>query len=414
VDDRDRQEVAVKNDPSRTVVSGPLAPFAEGFVVELSARGYTPGSAHAQMCLMAHVSRWLEAEGLGAAALSPMVIKRFLAARRAAGYAHLLSVRALDSLLAYLRGLDALPAASASVPDGPAEELLCRFGRYLEIERGLVPGSSRAYVHRVRPFVQEFVVDGRLELTGVDATAVRRFVVTFCAGRARRTTEVMVAAMRALLRFLYFDGELPRLLVDAVPSVAVWRLADVPRRLERDQVRRLLGACDRDTPQGRRDFAIVTVLVRLGLRAGAVAGLALGDIDWRAGELTAVGKGGRSQRLPLPVDVGEAIVPYLRDGRPRRTVDGAVFVRMLAPHQALSPSGISAVVAKTAERAGLGTVHAHRLRHTAASEMLRAGVSLEGIGQVLGHQAAATSAVYAKVDHDALRQVARPWPGRPA
>jgi integrase len=224
----------------------------------------------------------------------------------------------------------------------------------------------------------------------------------------------MVAAMRALLRFLYFDGELPRLLVDAVPSVAVWRLADVPRRLERDQVRRLLGACDRDTPQGRRDFAIVTVLVRLGLRAGAVAGLALGDIDWRAGELTAVGKGGRSQRLPLPVDVGEAIVPYLRDGRPRRTVDGAVFVRMLAPHQALSPSGISAVVAKTAERAGLGTVHAHRLRHTAASEMLRAGVSLEGIGQVLGHQAAATSAVYAKVDHDALRQVARPWPGRPA
>jgi hypothetical protein len=136
----------VKNDPSRTVVSGPLAPFAEGFVVELSARGYTPGSAHAQMCLMAHVSRWLEAEGLGAAALSPMVIKRFLAARRAAGYAHLLSVRALDSLLAYLRGLDALPAASASVPDGPAEELLCRFGRYLEIERGLVPGSSRAYV----------------------------------------------------------------------------------------------------------------------------------------------------------------------------------------------------------------------------------------------------------------------------
>jgi integrase len=268
--------------------------------------------------------------------------------------------------------------------------------------------------HRVRRFVQEFVVGGGLELTGVDATAVRRFVVTFCAGRARRTTEVMVAAMRGLLRFLYFDGELPRLLVDAVPSVAVWRLADVPRRLERDRVRRLLGACDRDTPQGRRDFAIVTVLVRLGVRAGAVAGLALGDIDWRAGELTAVGKGGRSPRLPLPVDVGEAIVPYLRDGRPRRTVDGAVFVRMLAPHQALSPSGISAVVAKTAERAGLGTVHAHRLRHTAASEMLRAGVSLEGIGQVLGHQAAATSAVYAKVDHDALRQVARPWPGRPA
>jgi integrase/recombinase XerD len=406
-------EVAVISDPSRTVVSGPLAPFAEGFVVELSVRGYTPGSAHQQMCLMAHLSRWLEAGGLGAAALSPMVVQRFFAARRTAGYSSLLSARALDSLLAYLRGLAALPAASPSVPDGPVEELLGRFRRYLEIERGLVPGSSRVYVHWVRPFVAEFVVDDRLELTGVNASAVRRFVVTFCAGRARRTTEVMVAALRALLRFLYFEGELPRMLVDAVPSVAVWRLADVPRRLEREQVCRLLGACDRATPQGRRDFAIVTVLVRLGLRAGAVAGLSLADINWRAGELTTVGKGGRSQRLPLPVDVGEAIVCYLRDGRPLRTVDGAVFVRMLAPYQALSNGGISVIVAKAARRAGLGTVHAHCLRHTAASEMLRAGVSLEGIGQVLGHQAAATTAVYAKVDRDALRQIARPWPGRP-
>ena len=285
------QEVAVIGDLSLTLVSGPLAPFAEAFVVELSAWGYTPGSAHQQLCLMAHVNRWLEAEGLSAAALSPMVVKRFCAARRAAGYSKLLSVRALESLLAYLRALGELSVASASVPDGPVEELLCRFGRYLEIERGLVPGSSRAYVHRVRPFVQEFVIDDRLELTGVDATAVRRFVVAFCAGRARRTTEVMVAAMRALLRFLYFEGELPRLLVDAVPSVAVWRLADVPRRLEREQVRRLLSACDRDTPQGRRDFAIVTVLVRLGLRAGAVAQLSLADIDWRAGELTAVREG---------------------------------------------------------------------------------------------------------------------------
>lgn len=399
-------------DPSRTVVLGPLAPFAGGFVVELSALGYTAGSAVQQMCLMAHLSRWLEAEGLEPAALSPSVVERFFSARRAAGYTSLLSTRALDSLLVYLRRLGVVPAAETSVPGGAVEELLCRYRRYLEIERGLVAGSSRVYVHWVRPFLEGIAGDDGLDLARVDAAAVRRFVVGFCAGRSRRTTEVLVAALRALLRFLYFEGELSRLLVDAVPSVAVWRLSELPRRLDGEQVQRLLGACDRQTTQGRRDFAIVSVMVRLGLRAGAVAALSLDDIDWRAGEITAVGKGGRSERLPLPVDVGEAIVAYLHDGRPHRTLDGAVFVRMLAPHRALSSSGVSMVVISAARRAGLGQVGAHRLRHTAASEMLRAGAGLPEIGQVLGHRTAATTMVYAKVDRNALRQIARPWPGR--
>jgi len=399
-------------DPARTVVLGPLAPFVDGFVVELSALGYTAGSAVQQMCLMAHLSAWLEAEGLGPAVLSPVVVERFCCARRAAGYRSLLSFRALDSLLAYLRRLGVVPAAETAVPGGAVEDLLSRYRRYLEIERGLVAGSSRVYVHWARPFVEGVAGEDGLDLAGVDAAAVRRFVVGFCAGRSRRTTEVLVAALRALLRFLYFEGELERSLADAVPSVAVWRLSELPRRLEDEQVRRLLGACDRRTAQGRRDFAIVTVLVRLGLRAGAVAALSLDDIDWRAGEITAVGKGGRSEQLPLPVDVGEAIVAYLRDGRPHRALDGAVFVRMLAPCRALSSSGVSMVVISAARRAGLGQVGAHRLRHTAASEMLRAGAGLPEIGQVLGHRAATTTAIYAKVDRDGLRQIARPWPGR--
>ncbi len=399
------------SDPSRVRVTGPLAPFADGFAIELSAWGYTSGSAVQQMYLVAHLSRWLDAEGLEPAALSPVVVERFCGARRAAGYKSLLSSRALDSLVVYLRGLGVVVEEDVSAPCGAVEELLCRFRRYLEIERGLVPGSSRVYVHWVRPFVEGLAGEDAVDLTGLDATVVRRFVVGFCSGRSRRTTEVMVAALRALLRFLYFEGELEWPLADAVPSVAVWRLSDVPRRLEGKQVHRLLAACDRCTAHGRRDFAIVTVLVRLGLRAGAVAALSLDDIDWRAGEITAVGKGGRSERLPLPVDVGEAIVAYLRDGRPHRTLDGAVFVRMLAPYRALSSSGISMVVISAARRAGLGQVGAHRLRHTAASEMLRAGVTLQEIGQVLGHRAPATTAVYAKVDREGLRQIARPWPG---
>jgi integrase/recombinase XerD len=401
-------------DPSWVRVPGPLEPFADGFVVELSALGYTTGSAVQQMYLAAHLSRWLEAEKLGPAALSPAVVERFCGARRAAGYTSHLSVRAVRPLLDYLRGLGVAPVAGASAPRGAVEELLRRFQRYLERERGLVRGSSRVYVHWVRPFLEGVAHEDEVDLPGLDAAAVRRFVVEFCPGHSRRTTELMVAALRALLRFLYFEGELARPLADAVPSVAAWRLSEVPSRLEGEQVRRLLAACDRQSAHGRRDFAILTVLARLGLRAGAVAALSLDDIDWRAGEIIAAGKGARSERLPLPVDVGEAIVAYLRDGRPPSAHGGAVFVRMLAPYRALSSDGVSMVVAAAARRAGLGRVRAHRLRHTAASEMLGAGATLPEIGQVLGHRDAATTAIYAKVDREALRQIARPWPGTSA
>jgi integrase/recombinase XerD len=402
------------SDPARVRVLGPLEPFAGGFVVELAARGYTSGSAAQQVCLAAHVSRWLEAEGLELSALSPAVVERFCHARRAAGYKSLLTARAVEPLLVDLRGLGVVARASGPVAQGAGEELLSRFRRYLEVERGLVPGSSSVYVHWVRPFVERLVREDRVDVTGLDAAAVRRFVLVFCTEHARRTTEVMVAALRALLRFLYFEGELARPLAEAVPSVAAWRLSGLPRRLEPDQVHKLLAACDSGTAHGRRDRAILTVLVRMGLRAGAVAALSLSDIDWRAGQITAGGKGARCERLPLPVDVGEAIVAYLRDGRPRRTLDGAVFVRMQAPHRGLTGDGVSKVVAAAARRAGLGQIHAHQLRHTVASEMLRAGVTLPEIGQVLGHQQAATTAIYAKVDREQLRQIARPWPGRTA
>ena len=398
-------------DPSRTAVLGRLAPFADGFVVELSALGYTAGSAVQQMCLMAHLSRWLDAEGLEPAALSPMVVERFFVARRAAGYTSLLSSRALDSLLSYLRRLGVVPAVPTSVPDGPVEELLSRYRRYLEIERGLVAGSSRVYVHWVRPFLEGLADEDGLDLARLDAAAVRRFVVGFCAGRSRRTTEVMVAALRALLRFLYFEGELSRQLVDAVPSVAAWRLSELPRRLEGEQVQGLLGACDRGAVQGRRDFAIVTVLVRLGLRAAAVAALSLDDIDWRAGEITAVGKGGRSEQLPLPVDVGEAIVAYLRRGRPKATGHRAVFLRAVAPIGPFGTNGISGIVRCACLRAGVPVIGPHRLRHTLACQMANGGVPLPEIAEVLRHHSISSTAEYARVDIEGLRTVAQPWPG---
>lgn len=179
--------------------------------------------------------------------------------------------------------------------------------------------------------------------------------------------------------------------------------------LDQGQVLALLGACDRGTATGRRDFAVITVLHRLGVRSGEATGLRLDDVDWRAGVVTIRGKGGRTDRLPLPVDVGDAIVDYLRDGRPATTAR-TVFVKAVAPHTPLERSGLSCIVARAAKRAGLGTIHAHRLRHTAASRTLNAGASLEEVSQLLRHASPATTAIYAKTDLTRLATLARPWP----
>jgi site-specific recombinase XerD len=222
----------------------------------------------------------------------------------------------------------------------------------------------------------------------------------------------MVSALRSLLRFLHVDGLVDQPLVQAVPSVAAWKLAGLPKALDADQVSALLASCDKATAVGRRDYAILVALVRLGLRAGEVASLCLDDIDWRRGELTVRGKGNRHERLPLPADVGQAVVSYLEAGRPAATATGReVFVTVRAPHRELTRVTVTQVVARAARRAGLGRIYAHRLRHTAATGMLRGGASLAEIGQVLRHHRALTTMTYAKVDIDALRALARPWLG---
>jgi integrase/recombinase XerD len=309
-------------------------------------RGYKPQPVGKQLGLLAALSGWLAAEGAAVSGLSSEVAERFCAARRAAGYTDRATVRALDPLLGYLRGLGVAPLASSPAPAGPVEELLAGFRQYLEHERGLVPAAARGYVDKVRPFVARFNGPDGLELWRVDVAEVRGFVVEVCPRLGRRAAPRTVVALRALLRFLHLEGVVERSLAGAVPSVASWRLSGRPMRLER------------------------------GLRAGEVAALSLEDIDWRAGELIVRGKGARSEGLPLPHDVGETIVGYLRDGRPATAQDRAVFVRVRAPHHRLSPGGVTFVVAAAARRAGLGQIHAHRLRHTAASEMLRCGATL--------------------------------------
>ena len=392
-------------------VTGPLGPFAAGFIEDLSRQGFKPETVARHVALVAGLSAFLAAEGVAAAGLSSEVAERYAATRRAAGCSNRVTVKALDPLLGYLRGLGVAPPASTPTPVGPVEELLSRFRRYLDQERGLVPAAAQGYVDKVRPFVAGFEGPDGLELARVDVTEVRAFVVDVCPRLGRCAAQLTVVALRSLLRFLHLDGALERSLTGAVPSVFGPRLSGLPKRLEPGQVDALIASCDRSTVIGTRDLAILTVLARLGLRAAEVAGLSLEDIDWRAGELVVRGKGARSERLPLPADVGEAIVGYLHDGRPSSAQDRAVFVRVRAPHHRLSPGAITYVVEAAALRAGLGRIHAHRLRHTAASEMLRAGATLPEVGQVLRHRHARSTAIYAKVDREALRQIARPWPG---
>ena len=399
------------SDPSRARVSGPLASYAPGFVAELLGAGYRPVSASFQLQLMAHLSRWMQASEVEPGALSGEELERFLAARRAAGYTNYLSPKALVPLVRYLRGLGVVPAAEPPVLSA-VDALLERYRAFLLAERGLADVTAVLYADLARPFLASRLdAAGRLDLAGLAPSDVLAFVLAQAERRPRRSAKLLVTVLRSLLRFLHVEGLTARPLAQVVPSVAGWRLSGLPRGLEAEQVQSLLASCSRETPVGRRDFAIVLMLVRLGMRRGEVAALQLEDIDWRAGELLVRGKGGRVERLPLPADVGEALADYLCHGRPEEAEGRAVFVRVKAPPRALTPPGVSQVVVGAAGRAGLGQIGAHRLRHTAATELLRAGAPLVEIGQLLRHRAELTTAIYAKVDRDRLRELARPWPG---
>jgi len=403
-------------DPFRVRVSGPLSAFAIGFVDKLVQQGYRPRVTCNHMRLLAHLSQWLGSQGLGAGDLYVSEMERFLRARRAVGYTNLLSIKAMQPILAFLRDLGVAPLPPLLMSSGPVETMLERYCHYLTVERGLGSGTVRGYVDTVRLFLQSRVSRDGLALDLADLTAadVIAFVVRRCPQQGQSAAKLTVTALRSLLGFLHVDGTIAQSLAAAVPSVAGRRLSGLPKGLDPDQVRRLLASCDSRTPNGCRDLAVLTILVRLGLRADEVARLALDDIDWRAGEIIVHGKANCTDRLPLPTDVGEAVAAYLRCGRPASARGRTVFVRIKAPHRSLSSSGVTQIVAAAARRAGLGQIHAHSLRHTAATQMLRAGASLPEIGQLLRHRRALTTAIYAKVDRDRLRTIARPWPGEVA
>jgi site-specific recombinase XerD len=397
-------------DLSRIRVTGPLEPYVSGFVAALTERGYTPVSTAHQLRLMAHVSRWLASEGLAPDDLSPARVEQFVAARRGAGYVNYVTPRALASLLEHLRDLGVVPPA-AELSLSELEELLVSYRVWLCSERGLASITARNYSDMVRPFLAARVnATGELDLRTLAAGDVLAFVLAECPHRRPGSAKLLVTALRSLLGYLHVEGVIARPLAPVVPSVAGWRLAGLPRGLGAEEVTVLLDGCDLETAVGARDLAILKLLVRLGMRRGEVAALTLDDIEWRSGEILVRGKGSRRERLPLPVDVGNALADYLRRGRPISAEGRSVFVRVKAPHRALTPAGVSQVVIAAGHRAGLGRVTAHRLRHTTATELLRSGAPLVEIGELLRHRSQQTTAIYAKVDRERLRALARPWP----
>jgi integrase/recombinase XerD len=396
-------------DPASVRFRGPLLTYRDGFWTWLLERGYSPLTGMNLLRLAAHVSRWLEDGACAPSEFTSERIAEFVQHRQQQGYTGYLTPRAFRPMLGYLRGLGAVPLASLpAVDDTPVGRLLGRYESHLVQQRGIRPRTVNQYLRYVRR-----LLSGRGDADASTLTAAE--IVSFVLSESRRKdgsySRPPATAIRSLLRFLEHSGDIDAHLSGCVPAVAQWRLTSLPSILEPAQVQAMHAACDQTTTLGRRDRAILHLLVRLGLRAGEVGAMLLDDIDWRAGEILVHGKGGRESRMPLPRDVGQALAAYLRKDRPSSD-DRSVFLGVRAPFRRLGAGGVVSTAARAVRRIGVKSGGAHLLRHTAASQLLRSGASLAEVGHVLRHRHIDTTAIYAKVDDASLRPLARPWPER--
>ena len=379
-------------------IAGPLVPYFDGFRAELAAYGYTDLSAANQLRLMADLSRWLDKTGLVVEQVDRKVVGRFLSKRRRT-HTQFNTDRAIKPLLRYLEGIGVI--VLESVPDRrPKREVLRAYERYLIEERAVLPTRQAAYL----VIADDFLRDRRVStLTAADVTRA------VDAHAAKPGLSGWLSSLRSLLRFLFVSSRTTTNLVYAVPSTPCWSQRSLPQALEPDELEAVLAVPDRRTLVGCRDYAVLLLMGRLGLRGCEVAGLQLEDIDWKTGEITVHGKGKSLSRLPLPVDVGHAVVAYLKRS-PRSTTARTVFVSCRAPYASLSSPGVVQIAHSALRAAGVDRGGSHRLRHTAATQMLRRGSSMTEVAQVLRHRHINTTAIYAKVDHTSLRMLAKPWP----
>jgi integrase/recombinase XerD len=386
----------------------------DAFAASLREAGYSTHSLRHHLPAAAHLCQWAEAHGFLAGSFDESMLARFKAhlscckcSRRRRGRSRSV-LRGAELFLAHLREHGIVAAAADPGPRfGEASE---RFGSWLARHRGLQAVTILGNQRYLAPF---------LAALGEEPAAYRpelisKFVIQHLAKKGRDEATHTVRAIRSYLRYLVAEGRVPGELSDCVPTVPQWRLTSLPRYLESADVERVIASCDLSMSKGLRDRAILLLLARLGLRSRDIIGMLLTDVDWERGTLRVCGKSRRDSLLPLPQEVGDALLAYLEKGRPRATT-GRMFLTVNAPTRPFgNPATVSEIVAAALERAGIEdppSRGAHLLRHSAATAMLRAGASLDTIGAVLRHQSSETTAHYAKVDLGMLGLVTQPWPG---
>ena len=394
--------------------TGPLGTHLPAYAALLHRRGYKGEAGWQKIRQLCEFSRWLERKKIRVEMIDEQLVGRFLVAR-ARKDAQPRGERATFKLmLQYLRQARVIPVGPPAAESNPAEATIHDYRQYLIFERSLGLATVSGYAFIVRRFLSGRFPGGKFEPNKLKAADIIRFVQQATTRMGRRACQHTTTALRSFLRFLLMKGHLEINLASAVPKVAGWRLSELPRYLEPAQVEKILKVCDRRTGVGKRNYAILLLLARLGLRAGEVVKLTLDDINWSAGEVCIRGKGSRIDRLPLLQDVGAAIADYLQRARPRCS-SRRVFVYARAPYEGFAspPNGISCLVRRALKRAKLNPPHkgAHILRHSLATRMLNNGASLSQIGRVLRHKNIQTTEIYAKVDLIALRKLAQPWPG---
>ncbi len=399
--------IRIEIDGRGVLVRGPLEGLAREFEDELVRRGFRRKALMNQLRLLAHLSRWLEASGVAPGSLTPREVEAFLAERRAT-HTGLFSRKALGPLLVWLVGERVIPGEAVVVPVAADPPELVGFGEYQRSERRLAASTIAANMARARRFLSGYAPPGGA--SALTAAEVTRALLDEGATRRPVSVKAFGYTLRSLLRFWFIAGITSHDLSAATLVIRHPQPSRLPVGASRGDVAALLSGCDRGTGAGLRDYAVLLLLVRLGLRAIEVARLRLDDIDWHCGELLVRGKGSRDERLPLPHEVGDAIVAYLQGARPADARFREVFAADRAPRRPLTREAVGGIVERACDRAGLDRFGAHRLRHTLGEQMVAAAVPLDAIGQVLRHATALTTAGYARVDVTALRELAQPWP----
>ena len=397
----------------RRMYAGPLGPHVDEFIVWLQQQHYTQHSIRCKIRVIADFSRWLNRRHLGADAADAERVRHFLEHRERTSGCTPGDFSALRQMADVLVRKQLLHQWSVAPALSELEQVAQAFRTHLLQDQGLRPSTPTCYIRHISRFLRERFEDGFARFDGLGSADVIGFIRRDTQGQSYSRAQQTLTAMNAFLRYLRLRGLIAVDLAACVPKAAHWSLAQLPVFLRADQITRVLKRCDRKSAIGRRDYAVLLLLARLGLRAGEVAALTLDQIDWPHGVLTLRGKGGQWTQMPLPQDVGEAIVDYLRVGRPL-CADRHLFVRVKAPRRGfLGATPISIIASRALSRARI--IHprtgAHVFRHALATEMLRQGASLSEIGRLLRHKHPDTTRIYAKVDLTALQDLAMPWPG---